>query len=212
MNEIGTLFVASTLLGFVFNASPGIVTAEAVRRGIAHGFWSALLLELGSLIGDASWAIMALVGIAFIVDYPLIQLVLGLVGTALLLHLAWGALMSAKRGDVPHGKENASKRGDFATGAALSLTNPFAIAFWLAVGNSTISAHVSEPQTIHLIIFLGAFMLSGFLWCFILAALVTWGRRIVTPTFFRIVNLICALVLIYFGISLLWSTLTSVFS
>src|SRR5687767_14315104 len=119
MSEIGALFIASTALGFVFNASPGIVTAEAVRRGIARGFWPALLLELGSLIGDASWAIVALVGIAFIVDYPLVQLILGVLGTGLLLHLAWSAILSAKRGDVPSAKDNASKRGDFATGAAL---------------------------------------------------------------------------------------------
>jgi threonine/homoserine/homoserine lactone efflux protein len=207
---MSALFVSAAILGLTFCAAPGIVMAEAIRRGIARGFWPVLVLQLGSLIGDAWWAIVALVGIAFIVDYPLIQLLLGIIGAGLLLFLAYQALMSARRGDVPETKlhTTAHARGDFATGAALSLSNPFAVAFWLGVGNATITAHAANPQLIHLIVFLGAFLLAGLFWCFVMAALVTWGRRIVTPTFFRVVNLVCGLVLIYFALTLLWSTIT----
>src|SRR5437879_2319641 len=124
------LFFSAVALGIVFCASPGIVTAEAIRRGIARGFWSVLLLELGSLIADTSWAIVALIGIGFVVDFPLIRLILGVAGTGLMLCLAWDALLSAKRGDVPSAATDDTTHGDFATGAALSLGNPFAVAFW----------------------------------------------------------------------------------
>jgi chemosensory pili system protein ChpE len=54
-----TLFLASFALGLAFCAPPGAITAEALRRGLARGFRPALLVELGSLIGDATWALIA---------------------------------------------------------------------------------------------------------------------------------------------------------
>jgi chemosensory pili system protein ChpE len=201
-----TLFLSSLLLGIAFCAPPGIITAEAIRRGLTRGFWPALLVELGSLIGDATWAIITLAGAAFVVQNMLARLALGLVGTLFLLHLAWSAIWSAKQGVVLQSK-NATGRGDFATGAVLSLGNPFAIAFWLGVGSSTITTHVPNPQLIHFVIFFCAFMLGGLSWCFFLAGLITWGRRFMNPTFFRGVNLLCGLFLGYFGLQLLWNTL-----
>ncbi len=58
------LFVSAFGLGLAFCAPPGAVTAEALRRGLERGFWSVLLLELGSLVGDATWAALALFGAA----------------------------------------------------------------------------------------------------------------------------------------------------
>jgi len=63
-----TLFLSSLVLGIAFCAPPGIITAEAVRRGLARGFRPALWVELGSLNGDATWAIIALAGAAFVVQ------------------------------------------------------------------------------------------------------------------------------------------------
>jgi chemosensory pili system protein ChpE len=201
-----TLFLSSLALGIAFSAPPGVVTAEAVRRGLARGFRPALLVELGSLIGDATWAIITLVGAAFIVQNTPARLVLGTIGTLLLLHLAWNALRSAKQGGIPQ-SEQAVARGDFAVGAFLSLGNPFAVAFWLGVGSSSIAASVPNPQLVHFVVFFVAFMLGGLLWCFFLAGLITWGRQFVNPTFFRGVNFLCGLTLGYFGLQLLWNTL-----
>jgi threonine/homoserine/homoserine lactone efflux protein len=53
-------------------------------------------------------------------------------------------------------------------------------------------------------------MSAAVLWCFVLSALVTWGRQFVTPRFFRWVSLGCGVALGYFGSRLLWMALTSV--
>ena len=50
------------LLGFIFNAAPGAVFAETVRRGMSGGYRVALSVQFGSLVGDAVWAILALPG------------------------------------------------------------------------------------------------------------------------------------------------------
>jgi chemosensory pili system protein ChpE len=153
------LFLSSFALGIAFCAPPGEITAEALRRGLARGFRPALLIELGSLIGDATWALIALVGAAFLVQNRLARLLLGMMGTLFLLRLAWHALRDAKQGAIPAPKPPTAY-GDFTTGAVLSLGNPFAIAFWLGVGSSAIAAIVPNPQVVHFITFFAAFMLG----------------------------------------------------
>ena len=43
---------------------------------------------------------------------------------------------------------------------------------------------------------------SATLWCFLIAVLIGWGSRFITPTFFRVVNLLCGVALGYFGVCL----------
>ena len=61
-----TLFTAAFLLGLVFNAAPGPVFAETVRRSLRGGFRPALAVQIGSLVGDALWAVLGLAGVVFV--------------------------------------------------------------------------------------------------------------------------------------------------
>lgn len=198
---MSTLILSSVLLGIAFCAPPGAVTAEALRRGVARGFKAALGIGLGSLIGDAVWAIIALVGLAVIVQNDWARLLLGAVGVYFLLRLAWGALSDAWQGEMP--KAHAvDSRSDFVTGAALSIGNPWAVAFWLGVGASTVTNAVAQPQTIHFVVFFVAFMAAATAYAFFMAALIAFGRRYINASFFRMINLACGLFLGYFGITL----------
>jgi threonine/homoserine/homoserine lactone efflux protein len=200
------LIVASVILGIAFCAPPGVVTAEAVRRGLARGFWAALHVELGSLIGDATWAVIALAGAAIVVQNPVIRTGLGMVGAGFLLYLGWSAARDSRQDHLPAVRPGPSQ-GDFVTGVFLSLSNPWAIAFWLGVGTSTITSRVAEPEPVHFALFLAAFMAGALAWCFVLAALVAHGRQRLNGRFFRAVNGMCGLFLGYFGLQLLWTTI-----
>jgi threonine/homoserine/homoserine lactone efflux protein len=60
------------------------------------------------------------------------------------------------------------------------------------------------PEWSHYATFYTAFFLGVILWCFFMAALVAWGRRFVTPGFFRWVNLVCGLALVVFASQMGW--------
>lgn len=202
------LFVWAFGLSIAFCAPPGPVTAEALRRGLARGFRPALLLELGSLVGDATWAAIALAGSAFLVQNAPVRLVLGAAGAFFLLHLAWAALSDARTGRTPPtGSPTVASRGDFATGAFVSLANPNAVAYWLGIGGGIVAARVGTPGPGDFAVFFGGFMLGATLWCFFISGLIAWGRQWMTPAFFRAVNLTCALALGYFGLRLCVDTL-----
>jgi chemosensory pili system protein ChpE len=224
-----SLFWTAFALGAAFCAPPGAVLAEALRRGMRRGFGGALLTEFGSLVGDATWAALALSGVAYLTAYRPAATALGALGVALLFWLAWRALRDARMGadlgaasvptaDLPRG----TSRGDFAAGAALSLSNPQNITFWAGVGGysymvagaslaraagpGSAGGAVAALGATHrhvLLVFFAGFMLACVVWCFLMAGMIAWGRRFLSAGFYRWINVVCGLTMAYFGVRLL---------
>jgi len=191
-------------LAIAFCAPPGVVTAETVRRGAARGFVPALFVQFGSLVGDTTWAIIALTGLAFIVQNNLARLILSMVGILLMFKLAWDAFKDAHQNKVLDTGPSTSNRGDFANGAFLSLGNPMNIIFWTGLGTTAFTSISGRPEPVHFATFFAGFLLGAVLWCFLMAGLVAWGRKYLTTVFFRWVNLICGIALAYFALQLGW--------
>ena len=202
---MSSLFISAAILGIAFCAPPGAVTAESLRSGLAGGFRPALLVQVGSLVGDATWAVIALAGAAILVQNTTVRYGLGLVGIVFLLYLAYGAFRAAWDDELP--VATSRRHGYFTRGALLSLTNPFAIAFWLGVGSAMAAVGVVAPQLSHFAIFFGGFMLGAVLWAFFISGLIAWGRRFVHQRFFRWINLLSGCALAYFALSLGWGIL-----
>ena len=148
------MLVSSFILAIAFCAPPGIITAETVRRGSARGFIPALFVQFGSLVGDTTWSIIALTGLAFLVQNNIAK-----------NHLQPDrhyfdaqACMGCVQG-CAHGKElefhirTCIARGDFASGAFLSLGNPLNIVFWTGLGTTVFASITGSPQPIHFAIF-----------------------------------------------------------
>lgn len=197
-----TLLISSFILAISFCAPPGIITAETVRRGTARGFIPALYVQFGSLVGDTTWAIIALTGLAFLIQNNIAKTILSLIGIFLMIKLAWDAFKDAHNGKQLDYSASSSTRGDFASGAFLSLGNPLNIVFWTGLGTTVFASIAGGPQPIHFVIFFAGFLGGALVWCFIMAGLVAWGKKWMTQNFFRWVNLTCGMALVYFAIQL----------
>ncbi len=203
------LLISSFFLALSFCAPPGVITAETFRRGSARGFFPALFVQLGSLIGDTTWALIALTGLAFLIQNTLARTILSLIGIFLMVKLAWDALKDARHGKGLDVSESRSNRGDFASGAFLSLGNPMNIVFWTGLGTSVFASISGGPEPIHFAIFFAGFLSGAILWCFVMAGLVAWGRQWMMGTFFRFLNAACGLILFYFAFQLGLQTVQS---
>jgi threonine/homoserine/homoserine lactone efflux protein len=123
-------FLYALVFGFVFCLSPGAVLAETLRRGLQHGFRPALLVQVGSLVGDAVWAVIGLTGLALLIQHDAVRIPLTVVCA---LYLAWLGLRSLI--DAWHLPESesapaSSQQNALAVGAAISLANPKNIVYW----------------------------------------------------------------------------------
>ena len=200
-----SLFISSFILAIAFCAPPGVITAETVRRGAARGFVPALFVQFGSLVGDTTWAIIALTGLAFLVQNNVAKVILSLIGILLMLKLAWAAIRDARSGkELDTLSASASTRGDFANGAVLSLGNPMNIVFWTGLGTTVFASISGEPAPVQFAIFFSGFLLGATVWCFIMAGLVAFGRKFLTPMFFRWVNVTCGVAIGFFALQLAW--------
>ncbi len=204
-----TLLVSSFVLAISFCAPPGIITAETVRRGSARGFIPALYVQFGSLVGDTTWAIIALTGLAFLIQNPVAKTILSLIGILLMLKLAWDAFKDARHGKGLDVSGDASTRGDFASGAFLSLGNPLNIVFWTGLGTTVFASITGGPEPVHFAVFFAGFLSGAILWCFVMAGLVAWGKQWMTNNFFRWINFTCGAAMVYFAFQLGLQTVQS---
>lgn len=213
-----TLFAAAFLFGLAFNAAPGPVTAETLRRGLSGGFGPALSVQIGSLVGDLSWAVLGLAGAGAALSVPTLRVPLEVAGGALLLWLAWGAWRDARtaggRFEAAATADGAAaaRRGGFAAGAALSLSNPQNVSFWAALAAPMAALGVAGMWTAEAAVFLGGFAASSVAWCFAAAGIVAWCRAALTPALHRVLNLGCALALAAFGLLALWAAARGIVS
>ena len=200
------LFFSAFAMSLAFAAQPGVIGFESLRRGLSHGWTAALHVELGSLLGDGVWAIVALAGASILFQNRLVTLVLGVFGCGLLLRFAWDA-WRASRADVAFVGGGDGRANHLAAGAMLSLSNPQNITFWVGMSGTIIGIGFLDPQPIHLLVFFAGFMIAQVCWCFFFATVVEIGRRrLLNQRLLRWINLSCAAFLAFMGVSLLLQT------
>ena len=167
-----TLFISAFLLGLIFNAAPGAVFAETVRQGVRGGYRPALAVQLGSLVGDALWAVLGLVGIGLLLQLDWLRWPIGVAGTLYLLWLARDAWRAAGVEFSVAGDADVTQRSATRAGVLLSVTNPQNIAYWAALGSAMGAVGVHEPSAADYGIFFAGFMVSSVVWAFVCAAIV----------------------------------------
>ncbi len=203
------LIVMGMTRGLAFAAPPGIVTAETLRRGVRGGFGHALSVQIGSLIGDASYALLAFVGLAAFVQSPAAQTLVGGFGAVLMLYLAWQSLQASTALEVAAAGRTGGYQEAFVSGMLLSLSNPWAIAFWVSLGGSFVALGLRPSSDIPLLF--ASFMLGALLWSFVLAGLIERSRRLLSPRLYRIVSVLCGLLLAAFGLGVAARVLSALF-
>lgn len=156
-----TTALAGALMAISLSAPPGPVTMETVRRGLGGGFRPALLVQLGSVIGDLTWCGVALLGLAPLVQIGWVRAGLSVAGVALLLYLGVTGLRDAVIASpateaLPayHG----GHAGAFRSGLAISMANPMAIGYWLSVGGALIAAEVAGSTPLQTGTFVGGYL------------------------------------------------------
>ena len=201
------LVLSAFLLGLLFNAIPGSIFAESLRRGLTGGFQPALALQVGSLAGDLVWASLGLAGAAALFSLPYVEMPLALAGAILLGWIAWQALRDGLSPMPTFGSTSGrAKQSALVTGAALSLSNPMNITYWAGLGGTISALGVSNPGPMEVALFLVGFMSAAILWCFICAGAIAWSRRFVGPRLWMWSNLACATGLGAFSLLVLWRT------
>jgi chemosensory pili system protein ChpE len=189
-----SVFAAAFGLGLVFNAAPGPVFAGTLRHGVRGGFRPALAVQLGSLVGDALWAVLGLAGVGLLATLESLRLPIGIAGALYLLWLARDAWVASRLEFTLEGvDESESRDAALKSGMLLSLTNPQNIGYWAALGSALGAVGVHEPRSADYAVFFAGFMLSSVVWAIVFAALVDWALGRAGSRWARVTYRMCAI-------------------
>jgi chemosensory pili system protein ChpE len=178
------VFLLAAGLGLVFNAAPGAVFAESLRRGLAGGFRPAFAVQVGSLVGDAVWAMLGLAGVGALL--PVLGTPLTVAGCVLLAWLGLRGLRDAAR--PPAAAAPKPGRAGY-VGATMSLSNPLNLVYWSGM------ATVVGAGT-NLVVFFAGFMTASLAWCFLCAAGIAVLHRTLPVGAVRVADAICGATLL----------------
>ncbi|MEO3413455.1 LysE family translocator [Roseovarius sp. CAU 1744] len=167
-------FVAAYAILLVGASSPGPSVAMLIGVATSQGRAPAMMATLGIATGSLTINLLTMLGVGLILSQAAWAMsALRLVGAAYLLYLAYGAFRKALNPPVlqPATARQRSGLHQFATGYLLQVTNPKAIAFWLAIA-SIGAVKGAGPGVIALFV-AGAFLISFIchgLWALALSA------------------------------------------
>ena len=196
-----TVFLTAFALGLLFSAAPGAIFAETVKVGVRGGFRPALAVQIGSLVGDALWAVLGLVGVGLLLQLEQLRIPVGLAGVAYLLWLAYDSWREAGTRFEVGIDARESTRQAARSGVLLSITNPQNIAYWAAIGSAMGAVGVAEPSPIDYAIFFAGFMCSSIVWAFFCAALVDRVFRRAGIRWAKITYRACAIAFLLLALS-----------
>lgn len=181
--------LAFTIAYVVAVLVPGPGVAAIVARALGGGFWSALPMIIGILVGDLIYLVFALFGLAAIATlFGPLFIVIRFASAAYLLYIAW-QFWSAKPGKEqlgPRAREPWMRT--FVSGFALTLSNPKTIAFYLALLPTVVP--LDKPITtlgfVELVVIVTVVLVAigcAYAW------LAAWARELfVSPTAIRNMN------------------------
>jgi len=157
---LAAILLTALALSVLYCIVPDAVNTEALRRGVSGGFRRGVMVEIGSVVGDIVWAVLAMAGLAVLIGQGYMRLALGTLGACLLLLLAMEVLIDMRRG-LSSSVEGGHGKDDFITGALISLGNPLTIVFWISLGGMVIETLAVEGgDSIPYLVFFGGFMIG----------------------------------------------------
>jgi threonine/homoserine/homoserine lactone efflux protein len=203
MEEVEALY-HGVLLGFVLFVSAGPIFFAVIETSIRKGFRYALSISIGTFFSDVLYISLAYFGLQPLFQNDSFKTWLGIIGGIVLI--VFGIIQLLKKVDL-HAKDlHLQKKSSYTAyalkGFVINTFNPFVFFFWLAVIGG-VTVNYEDSNTSQLMFFagvLGTIFLTDMLKAFIAGKI----KHLLNPTVFHWVNRIVGLVMIYFGLRMMW--------
>ena len=191
---------AGLALGFTVGSQPGPMSLFLVRSTLRGSWRTGLAIGAGIAVIDVMYAGIAAAGLAPVLGTVAVRIVLGVLGSAVLLVLGLRTLWSAfrVRAGGEWDEEVRTPKRAFVTSLGATATNPLTIALWTGgFAAAGAAAHVhSGPRAVALLCGIG---LGSLAWFTILSSAVTFSRRWLRPPVLGGVDACAGLALTGFG-------------
>ncbi|TPE14783.1 LysE family translocator [Pantoea vagans] len=171
----------------------------AMQRGYFHGFW----LGMGTCVGDLAYALLALAGMAVLLQYEVVRWILWIGGGAMLFWFAGKMLIAAFRNasepDVSETHHSRPLIREFGRGVVLAMSSPSAILWFATVGGALIS-RMGPHNVAATSWFLGGFFIAGMFWTCVLCLVGSFGGKLLGQRLLKYSFIASAIIFSYFAL------------
>jgi threonine/homoserine/homoserine lactone efflux protein len=184
----------------------GPLTASAASLG-ARGGWRAGFNEaVGHMSVELPLVLAIAYGLHYIFEIPTVETTFGLIGGAFLLFFAYLTLRDAIKGALTNNEPRYNSA--LITGAALSLFNPYFIAWWIGVGTPLVIEAFQAMYLLGIAILYTSHVWLDYTWLTLIASLGSLSK--VKATTYKALLIALAIAITYFGITMITNTITTI--
>ena len=208
--DLWTLFLTSFIVGFSGAMMPGPLLAVDVAETPRKGMQTGPIITGGHAIAELVVVILLSLGMAALAENRAVRSGIGVVGGGMLIFMGIGMLydLVKSRIDTSSGEATAKKSGRLAVdGIIASLSNPFWFVWWATTGSAFLLKSL-EHGVIGPPVFYVGHILSDLVWYSFVSFLIWKGRKLIVGKGYKILVAVCALFLLYLGVTFIREGLT----
>ena len=194
-------------MGLVLSAMIGPVFFSLVQGSLQHGFRYSASLALGVLVSDSLYVLITYFGLQLFSETDFFEMILGYLGGLILIGFGIKSLLKNSVDRISTGGitlPKARKRSAFAKGFGINGINPFVLLFWISIVGIVQQKEHFQSQDIMLYYF--GILLTVFAVDLLKALVAKQMARWVTPRVMWILNKLVGLIIIGFGLRMIWTT------
>ena len=204
------LFLSSMAIAFSGAVMPGPLLTYTIRQAFAGGVKSGLTIMIGHAALELLLVVLIFLGFDIILQSPIAQTVIGIVGGALLMYMGVTMVLGAVKNTVKIELNGASSSGGMVvSGFVISAMNPYFLLWWAIIGlGFLLSAYQGYGFLGAGVWFIGH-IATDFLWYGFIALLIGKTRKFIPAKVYRVIIGALGAMLIYFGASFLINAVQS---
>ncbi|MBN2058304.1 MAG: LysE family transporter [Candidatus Saganbacteria bacterium] len=193
-----SIFTVSFVIALSGAMAPGPLLTTTIAESVKHGYKTGPLLILGHAIIEIGMLFLLVFGLNRVIDQPGLLRAISLLGSVILLYFGTSLIWSLPKLQLDLKPHRLTSHSLILRGLLISLINPYWTIWWLTVGIGLVLAAQQAGPTALAVFFCGH-ILADLLWYSLVSFTVSRGKRLISPPVYKLMMLVCGLVLIGFG-------------
>ncbi len=198
LTTLFAIFASSFVIALSGALMPGPLLTATISESSRRGFIAGPLMIAGHAILELGLVIALLLGLAPLLQLPAVFVATALIGSIILLWMAFRMFHSLPSLHLPWGENQRRGNHPMLTGILMSMANPYWIIWWATIGLGYILYSLRFGLWGVAFFFVGH-ILADLIWYSLISAAVSGGRHFLTDRLYRGLIAVCAAFLTVFA-------------
>ena len=197
-------------LGVVLAFLVGPVFFSIIQASVENGFWKGALVALGVSISDIIYVVVCYFGLVQFFQNPQFRTYMAYIGGGILILFGLYYLIIKSRRSLQTTAPESGERKKYRyiiKGLIINGLSPMVLIFWIGT-ISVASLDFGYTKGVEFFVFFAAVLMTVLATDLLKAYLADKLRRLVTPKSIMVMNIILGVVMIGFGVRLIWLSKT----